>query len=173
MIIAFFVMRSFLRLKWLIWILSSINGTLSFGLIHLKIFLICSLVYHASLHRPSADDIAVLKQELVFVQTLMDQLTQKKEEEMSKLEAELSNVKFAFDEYVHAFFQISELCFLCLTHSRSCQLLDSHKSYLSWYNLTLPQNWLTDCNLFLWLFFNWLCWIERRLEHFPESIFKE
>ena len=43
--------------------------------------------------RPGADDVLVLKQELVHSQTLMDQMTQEREKEKDLLEKELVELK--------------------------------------------------------------------------------
>ena len=48
--------------------------------------------------RPAADDVFVLKQELVSVQTLMDRMTQDREKEKDELESEKNNIEKAYQQ---------------------------------------------------------------------------
>lgn len=46
-----------------------------------------------TIFRPAADDVIVLKQELVSVQTLMDKMTQEREKEKEELEKDYKILK--------------------------------------------------------------------------------
>ena len=48
--------------------------------------------------RPAADDVFVLKQELISVQTLMDKMTQEREKEKEHLEKEYSQLKASSEQ---------------------------------------------------------------------------
>lgn len=62
------------------------------------VFFICKGNY--SDFRPAADDVIVLKQELISVQTLMDNLTQEREKEKEDLEKEYNSLKVQYNMYV-------------------------------------------------------------------------
>ena len=60
----------------------------------------CDLINHLTLQlqRPGADDVMVLKKELVSVQTLMDQMTLESEEKGKEVEKERQDLQNLLDE---------------------------------------------------------------------------
>ena len=50
------------------------------------------------LRRPGADDVIVLKKELIHAQTLMDQLTQEREREKEQLEKQFEELNAKYQE---------------------------------------------------------------------------
>jgi len=69
------------------------------------------------MQRPGADDVLVLRQELVKTQTLMDLLTQDREKEKEHLEKELAELREKYRLYVSRFNLLFLVCIMASLRS--------------------------------------------------------